>query len=66
MMIGDGWNNIMYNGMLSQGNFAGIYHYLLYAFGSIIMINLFLAILLSNFDSSRQLMAKNKAFDELK
>ena len=66
MMIGDGWNNIMYNGMLSQGNFVWIYHCLLYAFGSIIMINLFLAILLSNFDSSRQLMAKNKAFDELK
>ena len=66
MMIGDGWNNIMYNGMLSQGNFAGIYHCLFYAFGSIIMINLFLAILLGNFDDSRQFISKQSAFNEFK
>ena len=64
MMIGDGWNNMMYYGMLSLGNFAAIYYWVLYAFGSIIMVNLFLAILLGNFDDSRQFISKISAFNE--
>ena len=66
IMIGDGWNIIMYYGMLSEGKGFAIFFVTLYTFGNIIMINLFLAILLGNFNSSRQLMAKRKAFDEFK
>jgi hypothetical protein len=66
IMIGDGWNNIMYYGMLSEGYFFSIYFVSLFMFGNIIMLNLFLAILIGNFDSVRQLMAKKKAFEELK
>ena len=66
IMIGDGWNIIMYYGMLSEGKGFAIFFVTLYTFGNIIMINLFLAILLGNFNSSRQLIAKRKVFDELK
>lgn len=66
IMIGDGWNIVMYYGMLSEGKGFAIFFVTLYTFGNIIMINLFLAILLGNFNSSRQLMAKRKAFDEFK
>ena len=38
----------------------------LFALGNIIMLNLFLAILLGNFDSARQLMATRRAFEEFK
>jgi hypothetical protein len=66
IMIGDGWHIIMYYGMLSEGTIFSLYFVSLYIFGNIIMLNLFLAILLGNFDSARQLMAKKKAFEEFK
>lgn len=64
IMIGDGWNFVMYNAMLSEGNGYSIYFVTLFSLGHIIMLNLFLAILLGNFESSRQLMAKKKAFED--
>lgn len=66
IMIGDNWNQVMYYAMLSEGTVYSIYFVSLFTLGNIIMLNLFLAILLGNFDSARQLMAKKKAFDEFK
>lgn len=66
IMIGDGWNSIMYYGMLSEGTIYCLYFVILYTLGNVIMLNLFLAILLGNFDAARQLMAKKRAFEEFK
>lgn len=52
IMIGDDWQEIMYYGMLSEGTFYCLYFVSLFTLGNIIMLNLFLAILLGNFDSS--------------
>ena len=53
-MIGDNWTNIMYNGVRAADNMiAAVFFILLFVGGNIIMLNLFLAILLGNFERSR-------------
>ena len=52
-MLGEGWNDIMYMSMRSVGGFSAAYYVALVCFGNIIMLNVFLAILLGNFDKAR-------------
>jgi len=59
ILIGDNWNEIMYNCMRSTNELqSSIYFIILMAFGKFVMLNLFLAILLGNFDSSRHFLYK--------
>ena len=53
VLLGEGWNDIMYDCMRSSGMMAALYFIGLVIFGNIIMLNLFLAILLGNFDKAR-------------
>jgi hypothetical protein len=63
IMIGENWNSVMYDHMRSVGSASCIYFIALVIFGNIIMLNLFLAILLGNFDRARNFGEKKKVFD---
>lgn len=63
VMIGENWNSIMYDHMRTVGPISCIYFIGLVILGGIIMLNLFLAILLGNFDRARGLGEKKKIFD---
>jgi hypothetical protein len=63
IMIGENWNSVMYNHMRCVGSASCIYFIALVIFGNIIMLNLFLAILLGNFDRARNFGEKKKIFD---
>lgn len=62
-MIGENWNAVMYDHMRTVGDAACMYFISLVVFGNIIMLNLFLAILLGNFDRARNFGEKKKIFD---
>jgi len=53
VLLGEGWNDIMYNCMRCEGTLMSIYFIGLVLAGNVIMLNLFLAILLGNFDKAR-------------
>ena len=60
-MVGDNWNTVMYDCSRSVNFYtSSLYFVILIFFGQVIMINLFLAILLGNFDSSRNNLVKQK------
>jgi len=63
VMIGENWNAVMYDHMRSVGDTACVYFIALVILGNIIMLNLFLAILLGNFDRARNFGEKKKIFD---
>ena len=63
VLIGDNWNNIMYDWMLGAGSLSAIYFITLILFGNIIMLNLFLAILLGNFSKARTFWLKKNIFE---
>lgn len=65
-MIGENWNGVMYDHMRSIGSISAVYFISLVILGNIIMLNLFLAILLGNFDHARNLGEKKKIFDAFK
>jgi len=59
--IGDNWTLAMYNASRSgSGAIACVFFVVVIAFGNIVMLNLFLAILLGNFDKARDFGAKKK------
>ena len=58
--IGDNWTYVMYDAMRSSGSLFSVYYVIVIAFGNIVMLNLFLAILLGNFDKARDFGAKKK------
>ena len=58
--IGDNWTFVMYDSIRSSGSIAAIFYVIVIAFGNIVMLNLFLAILLGNFDKARDFGAKKK------
>lgn len=63
-MIGENWNGVMYDHMRSVGGISGtLYFIMLVIMGNIIMLNLFLAILLGNFDRARKIGETKKIFD---
>ena len=63
VMIGENWNSTMYDHMRGTSKFASLYFIALVILGNIIMLNLFLAILLGNFDRARNFGEKKKIFD---
>ena len=66
VLLGEGWNDIMYSCMRAQGSVISIYYVMLVAGGNIVMLNLFLAILLGNFDKARNFGQKKKVFEAFK
>ena len=63
-MIGENWNGVMYDHMRSVGGLTGTFYFImLVIMGNIIMLNLFLAILLGNFDRARKIGETKKIFD---
>ena len=64
IMIGDNWTTVMYDGVRGGGNsYYSLYFIMLIILGNIIMLNLFLAILLGNFERARDFGVKKKLFD---
>ena len=60
VLVGDGWNTVMYDCYRSIGWTSIFYFISLVLFGNIIMLNLFLAILLGNFNDVRQLFDEKR------
>lgn len=52
ILTGENWNNVFYDGWRSTGWTSVLYFISLIVFGDFIMLNLFLAILLGNFEES--------------
>jgi hypothetical protein len=50
IFIGEDWNSVMYDHVRVQGELGIIFFILLFVMGNIILLNLFLAILLKNFE----------------
>ena len=63
VMIGENWNAVMYDQMRTAGGISALYFIALVIFGNVFMLNLFLAILLGNFDRARNFGEKKKIFD---
>lgn len=63
VLIGDNWNQVMFNCELALGRVSAIYFISLILFGNIVMLNLFLAILLGNFDKARSYWLKKRIFE---
>ena len=63
ILMGDNWNAIMYDCIRTVGAVASIYYITLIMFGNIVMLNLFLAILLGNFDRARTGQMKQKIIE---
>lgn len=49
-MIGDNWNNYMYTNMIAMGSSYSIFFITVQLLGKDVLLNLFLAILLEDFD----------------
>jgi hypothetical protein len=63
-MIGDNWPQYMWAHMLATGDFAAVFFIFIQIFGKYILLNLFLAILLENFeemDEEQENQDKNQA-----
>ena len=63
VLIGDNWNVVMFDCIKATGRLSTIYFISLILFGTIIMLNLFLAILLGNFDKARSFWLKKSIFE---
>ena len=50
VLIGDNWNNNMYNAILCNGTSTALFYIFLQTFGKYVLLNLFLAIILENFE----------------
>ena len=50
VFIGEDWNSVMYDHYRATGAFTIVYFIFLFIFGNLILLNLFLAILLKNFE----------------
>jgi hypothetical protein len=61
VLSGEGWPNIMYDTARAGGDtISFIYFFSMVVVGNFIMLNLFLAILLGNFDESRTLITEER------
>jgi hypothetical protein len=63
VLMGAEWRFIWYNHMLAQGMMASLYYVALHIMIGIIMLNLFLAIMLGNFDKARSYNEKKQIFE---
>ncbi len=64
ILVGENWNIFMYDGIRSVGWLSAFYFISLVVFGNIVMLNLFLAILLGNFDEASIMMKERKFIEE--
>lgn len=62
VLMGAGWSDIMFSYIRCTSSSAAIYFVLLVIVGGIILLNLFLAIMLGNFEKSKQFGQKKKVF----
>lgn len=60
-MIGDDWNQIMYKAIVSSGSSSITYFVLLKLTADFILFNLFLAILLGNFEQASLMIRAKRA-----
>ena len=58
ILTGENWNEMMYNAMRSTNPSASIYFILVIVMGSIIILQLLVAILINNFDDSHKIAEK--------
>ena len=65
IFTGENWNEMMYDAMRSTSAIACFYFIAVLVVGNIIILQLLVAIVLSNFDESRKLTGKRKIIDEL-
>jgi hypothetical protein len=63
LLLGDGWPGIMYSCMRTLHEASAVYFILVMLTGHIIMLNLFLAVLLGNFEKARSFELKKRLFD---
>ena len=64
ILVGENWNAFMYDAIRSVGWLSSVYFISLVVFGNIVMLNLFLAILLGNFDEASIMMKERKYIEE--
>eukprot|EP01063_Lacrimia_lanifica_P035243 TRINITY_DN6673_c0_g2_i1.p1 TRINITY_DN6673_c0_g2~~TRINITY_DN6673_c0_g2_i1.p1 ORF type:complete len:1921 (+),score=676.65 TRINITY_DN6673_c0_g2_i1:54-5765(+) len=50
ILTGEDWNVVMYNGMIAMGDAVALYFVFYYTLGNYMLLNLFIAVLLSNRD----------------
>lgn len=60
ILTGENWNEIMYDSMRSTSIIACVYFIIVMIFGNIIMLQLLVAIVLSNFDESHKNSEKRR------
>ena len=65
-LIGDDWSLVMFNCMLATGWDACLYFFALIIVGYIILMNLFLAILIGNFEEASLIMRDTKFLKNIK
>lgn len=65
-LIGDDWSLVMFNCMQATGWYACLYFFALIIFGYIILMNLFLAILIGNFEEASLIMRDTKFLKNIK
>lgn len=64
ILVGERWNLVMYSAMRAVGTVSSLYFVTLTLFGNIIMLNLFLAIILGNFEQASQVLRIKKFLEE--
>jgi len=65
ILTGENWNSMMYDAMRATSELAAVYFVLVMIMGNIIMLQLLVAIVLSNFDESRKVSAKRSIIDNI-
>jgi uncharacterized membrane protein (GlpM family) len=66
VIMGSGWSDIMIQTIRCAGGLAAVYFILLFIVGGIILLNLFLAIMLGNFDKAKLFGQKKKVLEAFK
>ncbi|CAI2379843.1 unnamed protein product [Moneuplotes crassus] len=65
LLTGENWNQIMYVAMRAVHPFASVYFVVVIVMGSIIILQLLVAILLKNFDQAHKIAEKRKIIDTI-
>ena len=65
ILTGENWNEMMYDAMRATSRLACFYFIGIIVLGSIVLLQLLVAIVLSNFDESRKIMDKRKIIDKI-
>lgn len=65
ILTGEGWNEIMYDTMRSVGDQAALFFIAILVLGNMIMIQLLVAIVITNFDESHKIASKRKIIDSI-